>query len=165
MKMLSAKMAAILSRGRWVTCSQLSCLWKSNHWFLEDVATTLTIFKLILWINSFSNSCEITLGWMPQETFDDKSTLVHVMAWCRQATSHYLSQGWSLSMLPYGITRPQWVNSSHISCLWISTGLKTENNQSRNWHHTPIETLFDYTFPGNSWSCSKRFYLKSLTLK
>ena len=25
---------------------------------------------------------------------DDKSTLVHVMAWCRQATSHYLSQYW-----------------------------------------------------------------------
>ena len=25
---------------------------------------------------------------------DDKSTLVQVMAWCRQATSHYLSQCW-----------------------------------------------------------------------
>ena len=39
-----------------------------------------------------------------------QSTLVHVMAWCRQATSHYISQYWSRSMLPYGITRPQWVN-------------------------------------------------------
>ena len=40
---------------------------------------------------------------------DDKSTLVQVMAWCHQATSHYLSQCWPRSLSPYGITRPQWV--------------------------------------------------------
>ena len=40
-----------------------------------------------------------------------KSTLVQVVAWCRQATSHYLGQCWSRSMLPYGITRPQWVKT------------------------------------------------------
>ena len=33
------------------------------------------------------------------------------MAWYRQATSHYLSQCWPRSMSPYGIARPQWVNS------------------------------------------------------
>ena len=48
---------------------------------------------------------------MPQNTFDDKSTLVGVMAWCRQATSHYLSQCWPRSLSPYGITRPQWVKA------------------------------------------------------
>ena len=37
---------------------------------------------------------------------DDKSTLVQVMAWCRQATSHYLSQCWSRFLSPYGVTRP-----------------------------------------------------------
>ena len=36
--------------------------------------------------------------------------VLQVMAWCRQATSHYLSQCWPSSMSPYGITRPQWVN-------------------------------------------------------
>ena len=41
---------------------------------------------------------------------DDKSTLVQVMAWCRQTTSHYLSQCWPSSMSPYGVIRPQWVN-------------------------------------------------------
>ena len=30
------------------------------------------------------------------------------MAWCPQATSHCLSQCWPISMLPYGIIRPQW---------------------------------------------------------
>ena len=33
------------------------------------------------------------------------------MDWCRQATSHYLSQWWLRSLSPYGITRPQWVKS------------------------------------------------------
>ena len=48
---------------------------------------------------------------MPQDLTDDKSTLVQVMAWCRQATSHYLNQGWPRSPTPYGVTRPQWVNA------------------------------------------------------
>ena len=52
-------------------------------------------------------SSEIALRWMPLDLIDDKSALVQVMAWCRQATSHYLSQCWPRSMSPNGITRPQ----------------------------------------------------------
>ena len=63
-----------------------------------------------------SISCEIILRWMPQNTSDGKSTLVQVMAWCRQATSHYLSQCWPRSMLPYDITRPPWVKQS--TCIY-----------------------------------------------
>ena len=40
---------------------------------------------------------------------DDQSPLVQVMAWCRKATSHYLSQCWPRFLSPYGVTRPQWV--------------------------------------------------------
>ena len=40
---------------------------------------------------------------------DDQFTLVQVMTWCRQATSHYLSQCWPRSLSPYGVTRPEWV--------------------------------------------------------
>ena len=47
---------------------------------------------------------------MPQDPIHDGSTLVQVMAWCRQATSHYLGQCWTRCMLLYGIIRPQWVN-------------------------------------------------------
>ena len=47
---------------------------------------------------------------MPQNIFDDKSSLVQVMAWCRQTTSRYLSQCWTRFMSPYGVTKPQWVN-------------------------------------------------------
>ena len=41
---------------------------------------------------------------------NDQSTLVQVMAWCHQATSHYLSQCWPKYLLPYDVTRLQWVN-------------------------------------------------------
>ena len=53
---------------------------------------------------------------MPQNTFDDESALIQVMAWCHQATSHYLSQCWPRSVSPYGTTRPQWVK--HLKLLW-----------------------------------------------
>ena len=68
-------------------------------------------FKLISWIDTLSNSCETALRSMPQNPSDDKSTLVQVMAWCHQAASHYLSQCCPKSLSPYGVTRPQWVNS------------------------------------------------------
>ena len=69
------------------------------------------IFKQILVIDGWGISCEIALIWMSLDFTDDQSTLVQVMAWCRQATSHYLSQCWPRSLSPYGITRPQWVKA------------------------------------------------------
>ena len=68
------------------------------------------IFKLILVIDSWCVSCEIALRWISLDLTDDKSTLVQVMAWCRQATSHYLSQCWPRFMSPYDVTGPQGVN-------------------------------------------------------
>ena len=41
---------------------------------------------------------------------DDKSTLVQVMAWCRQATIHYLIQCWPRSMASLG---PNELRKSH----------------------------------------------------
>ena len=61
-------------------------------------------------IHSWGISNEIALTWKSQDSTDDKSTLAQVMAWCLQATSHYLSQCWPRSLSPYGVTRPQWVN-------------------------------------------------------
>ena len=69
-------------------------------------------FKRILVIDGWGICCEIALIWMSLDFIDDQSTLVQVMAWCRQAPIHYLSQCWPRSFSPYGVTRPQWVNSS-----------------------------------------------------
>ena len=49
------------------------------------------IFKQILVIDYWGISCEIALTWQPQDLTDDKLTLVQVIAWYRQATSHYFS--------------------------------------------------------------------------
>ena len=67
------------------------------------------IFQIISVINGWGISCELALRLMLL-ALTDNSTLVQVMAWCCQATSHYLSQWWPRSLSPYGVTRPQWVN-------------------------------------------------------
>ena len=51
-------------------------------------------FWIILGIRGWGISCEIALRWMSLYLIDDTSTLVQVMAWCRQATSHYRNQCW-----------------------------------------------------------------------
>ena len=40
------------------------------------------------------DSCEIAIRWMSLNLTDDELTMVQVMAWCHQATSHYLNQCW-----------------------------------------------------------------------
>ena len=66
------------------------------------------IIKIIIHINSLVTHCEIAFRRIAQNLIDTKSTLVQVMAWRRQATSHYLSQCWPRSMSPYDITRLIW---------------------------------------------------------
>ena len=75
------------------------------------------IFKWILVIDGWGISCEIALLSMSLDFSYDKLKMVQVMAWCHQATNHYLSQCWPRSLSPYGITRPQWVNEK---CLKVS---------------------------------------------
>ena len=76
------------------------------------------VLKWILVIDGWGISCEIALIWMSLDFTDDQSELVQVMAWCCQATSHYLSQWWPRSLSPYGVTRPQWVNFNHSMDKW-----------------------------------------------
>ena len=102
----------------------------------------LVIFKLMARIDIFNISCEIALRQMPQNRTDDKLTLVQLMAWYRQATSHYLSQCWPRSVLLYGITssRPQWVNQTIMPkgmSPWILPCCYRNRYQSHiqfNWH-------------------------------
>ena len=59
------------------------------------------IFKLILQNNTMDACFEIALRHIPQKNLtNEMSTLVHVMACCRQAASHYLRQWWSRCMAP-----------------------------------------------------------------
>ena len=87
-----------------------------THWPLGDFNEIS--YKVILLIDGWDISCEIAFRWLCLNHTDEKQTLVHIMAWCHQATRHYLSQCWSRSILPYGVTRPQWVQVFGI--LWIN---------------------------------------------
>ena len=90
---------------------QVSHIYSLTHWPLGDcnVISKNAIFNLALLIGILKSSYDNVFRWMPQDLTDDKSTMVQVMAWCRQATSHYLNQRWPRSPTPYGVTRPQWV--------------------------------------------------------
>ena len=101
------------------------------------------IFKLISVIDGWGISCKIALRWMPLDLTDDKSILVQVMAWCHQATSHYLSQCWLRSLSPYGVTRPQWVKQPK-NTLWWSISKKNllksyQPDICINLYHTPFQ--------------------------
>ena len=82
----------------------------SFEWYFGEV-----IFKLISVTDGWGISCETAVIWMSLGLTNDYATLVQVMAWCRQATSYYLSQCWPRSVSPFGVTRPQWVDGGqHI---------------------------------------------------
>ena len=76
-------------------------------------------------ITFMCTSSEIALKWMPLNTIDNKSTSVQVMAWCRQATSHYLSQCWPWSMLPYGKQANSLIRISYVThIMWFINTLE-----------------------------------------
>ena len=52
------------------------------------------IFKLILVMDGWDIFYEITLWWISLDFTDNKSPFVQVMAWRRQATSHWACQVW-----------------------------------------------------------------------
>ena len=79
--------------GPWCPLSQKGCF-NSLVPGRSECDPKNVFFNLVLLIGIFRSSYDNALRWMPQDLTDDKSTLVQVMAWCHQATSHYLSQCW-----------------------------------------------------------------------
>ena len=84
--------------------------WASSltRWPLGDLNVILKCkFQSCLLIGILKSSYDNVLRRIPQNLTDDKSTLVPVMVWCRQATSHNLNHCWPRSPTPYGVTGPQ----------------------------------------------------------
>ena len=112
-----------------------------THWSLGDVTLIWKVlFKPIIQNSILRNCCGIALRWMPQNLTNAKSTMVQVMAWCRQATSHYLSQCRPMSMSPYGVTRPQWVKIP-LPCTSIAQHVITPSN---DWSHKSMGATTDF---------------------
>ena len=57
-----------------------------------ELSFRYVIFKRISVTDGWGISCDIALMWTSIDFTYDQLILVQVMAWCRQATSHYLSQ-------------------------------------------------------------------------
>ena len=115
------------------------------EWNLSSV-----IFERMWVIDGWSISGDIALRWMSPDLTDDKSTLVQVMAWCRQATSHYMSQCWPISVSLYAVTRPQRVNIKRI--------------QHRQDIYIYRSYSFIYTVSHSPVNLSKSSQTKSITL-
>ena len=71
------------------------------------------------------------------------------MAWCRQATSHYLSQCWPRSMSPYGVIRPQvrqqaitWANVDPDLCPHMASLGHNDLKSSPQWWSCECHMLF-----------------------
>ena len=127
---LSCTNSSKCTLGLWaVGCVEFST--KCHHWATITKVNSLAsgkfklnfrhvIFKQIVVIDGWGISYEIAaLRWMPLDLTDDKSILVQVMAWCHQATSHYLNQCWPRSLSPSGITRPQWFKLLQFSQIYF----------------------------------------------
>ena len=114
--LLPTKVRLILEVLRYVTCLPRSQCIDSLAPGRPGCHFKTAIFNLVLLIAIFTSSKDNALRLMPRDLTDDKSTLVQVMAWCHQATSHYLSQCWLSSMSPYDVSRPQWIKQTNDWC-------------------------------------------------
>ena len=80
--------------------------------------------------------CEIACGWMSLHLTNDMWTLAQLMAWCHQATSHYLNlnQCWPRCMSPNGITRLEGINCASIeNILTIPVHIRTNVSNWSLW--------------------------------
>ena len=125
--MVGFKLNHVSKRGPWLAICAL--LWfgtaRFNSLAFGKWNFRYLIFQIISVVDGCGISCELALRWMSLNLSDDKSTLVRVMAWCRQAPSHYQSQCWPRYLSTYGVTRPQWdlIPYSSVSLHWQSLRL------------------------------------------
>ena len=87
-------------------------------------------------IDGWGICCEITLIWMSLDFTDDQSTLVQVMAWCRQATSHYLSQCWPRSLVSLG--------HNELTMFGVTLHGVTASSVRRIPEHAPRNTIVSF---------------------
>ena len=59
------------------------------------------------------------------------------MAWCCQATSHYLNQCWPTFIMTYGTTRPQWFKLTLTAEVWSILWMYFEefDRRVKNFEH------------------------------
>ena len=118
------------------------------YWPLGNLKDILDlVFKQILMSDDWKIAFAIVLIWMSLDFTYDQSTLVQVMAWCRQATSHYLNQSWPVSLSPCGVTRLQWVNLNILFECQYSQGQQWALTTDIDEIHFLVFVLWDSFLP------------------
>ena len=89
---------------QWDLCpiEPIVMLCPGDIWMIFEISNVL-----ISVYDNWGISRELALWWLSRDFPGDKSTLIKVIVWCRQATTHYPCQCWHISMLSYGVTRPR----------------------------------------------------------
>ena len=117
-----------------------------THWAPGDIGSNFeSVISEHMPQIYFMGIYEIVLRWMPQDTCDHKSTMVQVMAWCRQATSHYLSQCWLRSMPIYAMASLGYTELAEVYQLaallqWVHTNWCWTNIGSQGHDEWEFET-------------------------
>ena len=109
-----------------------------------------------------STYCAIVLGWMPQNTFDDKPTLVHVVTWCRRTASHYHSQCWLRYALAANVMESLLINGICVNligsyCFWSYVQLRNEILLISSIHYvTKLNGQTQSVLSGDRWDSRER---------
>ena len=82
--------------------------WQNDLHYADD------IFKHIFFNENIWSSIKFSLK---------RSASIQGMAWCRQATSHFLSKSGPRSVSPYCVTLPQWVKMHAEICINVCHNL------------------------------------------
>ena len=89
------------------------------------------IFKCILLIKCFVFWLKFHWNWFLKVQSTINQDWFRWWLGAKQATSHYLNLWWTCSLVPYGVTRPQWVNQCReLGQHWFSWWLDA-------WWHCP----------------------------
>ena len=65
----------------------------------------------------FSIMIKISLIHVPRGLIDDKQALVQLIAWHQMMTSHHFKYQWLWLWMPYGVTKPQYINECGIELI------------------------------------------------
>ena len=127
-----------------------------RYYLIDPSGNLMKFSNRFLWL--MAEASLVNMIWMSLDFTDDQSTLVQVMAWCRQATSHYLSQCCPSSQSPHCVTRPQ--------CVLVrkSSGTETEWNKTAytEWWNNVASMIVKYNCPN---TVNKGIYIDMVKLK
>ena len=112
-KMEISNLFCWLVSGPWFNIKMPSYQYRKSHCgdktvvrssYLHNGISYTGMMTSLYWIEAL-----VVIGWILRDLTGDEWTLVEIMVRCLQKPNHYLSQCCPGSVLPYVVTKPQWV--------------------------------------------------------